>query len=188
MNIRHGPFACLLAALVAGCSPAPTRSAQADEQPQPATATATDDIAVPDPPVEEAALVAPPPPPAKKADNSMERIVPAPQPDRPDPPPRVKPRANPLDLPPSDAAAQDDTPFPDEVTAFMVERDGCDHFRGEHPYDAERRAYLEDSIAQLCAGTDAKLAALRRRYGGNPAVIAALDAYEDRIEEPGEDH
>jgi hypothetical protein len=89
--------------------------------------------------------------------------------------------AEPLDLPPSNAST-DPTPFPTEVTRFMVDRDGCDHFRGEEPYDAERRAYLEKSIRDLCTGTDSKLADLRKRYAGNHDVTAALSGYEDRIE------
>jgi len=85
------------------------------------------------------------------------------------------------DLPPSD-----DKPveiFPAEVTAFMVDRDRCDHFRGEEPYDAERRAFLDASISQLCHGTDARLAALRARHATAPTVITALDGYDDHIEE-----
>ncbi|WP_461158293.1 hypothetical protein [Sphingobium sp. TomMM35A] len=86
-----------------------------------------------------------------------------------------------LDLPPSPDAALA-TAFPQEVTSFMVDRDSCDHFRGEEPYDGERRVFLMESIAELCTGTDAKLAMLRRRYAGDSAVIAALHGYEDRIE------
>ena len=102
------------------------------------------------------------------------------------PGPQVTVRAQPapyfpLDLPPSDVAASAD-PFPSEVTAFMVARDGCDHFRGEEPYDAERRAYIAENIAELCHGTDARLASLRRRYATQPSVIAALKAYDDHIE------
>ncbi len=86
-----------------------------------------------------------------------------------------------LDLPPSPDAALA-MPFPQEVTSFMVDRDSCDHFREEEPYDRERRVFLTESIAELCTGTDAKLAMLRRRYAGDRAVIAALHGYEDRIE------
>lgn len=86
-----------------------------------------------------------------------------------------------LDLPPSPDAAQP-TPFPQEVTNFMVDRDSCDHFRGEEPYDGERRVFLAENIAELCTGTDAKLALLRRRYAGDATVIAALKGYEDHIE------
>lgn len=90
---------------------------------------------------------------------------------------------HPLDLPPSDDAASAE-PFPQEVTAFMVDRDGCDHFRGEEPYDAERRAYIADNVATLCRGTDARLAMLRRRYAADPSVMAALKSYDERIEAP----
>ena len=64
----------------------------------------------------------------------------------------------------------------------MVERDSCDHFRGEEPYDGERRVFLAESVARLCTGTDARLATLRRRYADDPSVVSALRAYEDRIE------
>lgn len=102
------------------------------------------------------------------------------------PSPEVTVRAQPaplgsLDLPPSPDAAQL-TAFPDEVTSFMVDRDSCDHFRGEEPYDEERRVFLTESIADLCTGTDARLAALRRRYAADQSVIAALRGYEDRVE------
>ncbi|MFK4794428.1 hypothetical protein [Sphingobium sp. ZW T5_29] len=102
------------------------------------------------------------------------------------PSPKVTVRAHPaplesLDLPPSPDAAQL-TAFPDEVTSFMVVRDSCDHFRGEEPYDGERRVFLAESVARLCTGTDAQLAMLRRRYAGDPSVVYALRGYEDRIE------
>jgi hypothetical protein len=87
----------------------------------------------------------------------------------------------PADLPASDLTS-DPKPFPRAVTQFMVERDGCDHFRGEDAYDADRLAFLEENMRQLCTGTDARLAALRARYARNPDVTAALGQYEDRIE------
>lgn len=100
-------------------------------------------------------------------------------------PPKPVEAGQSLDLPESNAAT-DAPAFPAEVTTFMVDRDGCDHFRGEEPYDAERAAYLEQSIRDLCNGSDATLAKLRRRYAGEPDVIAALGNYEDRIEPPEE--
>jgi hypothetical protein len=158
----------MMLALVAGCR-ASDDGAQADNGvPTPPLAVAEPDNAVP------------PPPPAPPAE--------PPRPGPPRPGPVVTVRAQPapyfpLDLPPSDVAASA-APFPREVTEFMVNRDGCDHFRGEEPYDAERRAYIEESVAELCRGTDAKLAMLRRRYAGDPSVISALKGYEDRIETP----
>jgi hypothetical protein len=138
------------------------------------------------------------PTPQLAATVAPDNAVPAPPPQpQPQPQPQAKPaKANPvvtvraqpapyfpLDLPPSDVAANI-APFPREVTEFMVTRDGCDHFRGEEPYDAERRAYIEENIVELCQGTDARLAMLRRRYAGDPSVIAALKGYDSRIETP----
>lgn len=150
----------MMLALVAGCR-ASDEAAQADNDP-----TA--------------------PPIAAVADNAATPAPPAPPAQAPKPGPVVTVRAQPapyfpLDLPPSDVAASA-APFPREVTEFMVARDGCDHFRGEEPYDAERRVYIEESIAELCRGTDAKLAMLRRRYASDPSVISALHGYDDRIE------
>ncbi len=130
-----------------------------------------------------------PPKPVAVAEAAPETPPPPPEPVAlPRPGPKVTVRAqpaprNPLDLPPSpdDGAVE---PFPREVTAFMVDRDGCDHFRGEQPHDAERRAYIDENVTELCTGTDARLAMLRRRYAADPAVIAALKGYEDRIEAP----
>ena len=72
--------------------------------------------------------------------------------------------------------------LPPEVLAFKRKRDDCDHFRGEEGYDAERRAFLAAALARSCTGTDQALAALRQQHAANPAVIAQLKAYEDRIE------
>lgn len=91
------------------------------------------------------------------------------------------------DLPQDETIAnstQDAMPFPDEVTDFMVARDGCDHFRGEEPYDEERRVFLEDNIRTLCTGSDVKLADLRKRYRKDAEVMSALHEYADKIETP----
>ncbi|AEG47790.1 hypothetical protein Sphch_0088 [Sphingobium chlorophenolicum L-1] len=93
----------------------------------------------------------------------------------------IPPPADVPDLPPGDGAA-DPHPFPDEVTRYMVDRDGCDHFRGEEAYDAERLAYLQDNITALCTGTDTRLALLRQRYAHDPQVMSALSGYDERIE------
>lgn len=149
----------LMLALAGGCRSSSDDSAQADNGAAPAIAP-SEPAPQPDPVDNVTAPVAPSP-------VVTVRAQPAPR--------------NALDLPPSDdgLSAQ---PFPQEVTAFMVDRDGCDHFRGEEPYDAERRAYIAESVAELCTGTDARLAMLRRRYAAEPSVLAALKNYEDHIE------
>jgi len=152
----------LMLALVAGCRDSSDDSAQADNgiAPPNVVATLLPDQAAPLP-IDNASV------PAKASPVVTVRAQPAPR--------------NVMDLPPSD----DDVsalPFPQEVTAFMVDRDGCDHFRGEDAYDAERRAYIAENVAELCQGTDARLALLRRRYAGDRSVTAALKGYDAHIE------
>jgi hypothetical protein len=47
-----------------------------------------------------------------------------------------------------------------DVQRFAVRRDLCDHFRGEDPYDDERRRFLSRSVQRECHGTDSQLATL----------------------------
>lgn len=163
MSMRGGLFAILmLSAITAGCRDTSGESASADNVASPAPSLAAHSEEAFLPPIE---VVASP----KKSGEVTVRAQPAP--------------LGSLDLPASADTAQL-TVFPDEVTSFMVGRDSCDHFRGEEPYDNERRVYLTESIAELCTGSDAKLAELRRRYAHNPAVIAALRGYENQIEAP----
>src|SRR5688572_25849975 len=72
--------------------------------------------------------------------------------------------------------------WPADVASFMEHRDGCDHFRGEEPYDAERRKFLHQRILELCVGTDKQLALLKKKYRANKTVIAKLNEYEPKIE------
>jgi len=46
----------------------------------------------------------------------------------------------------------------------------------------ERREFLLDSFDIYCAGTDKRLAALKRRYKDNPAVMRRLSEFEERVE------
>lgn len=154
----------LMLVLVAGCRGSSDDSAQADNGSAPSVATVAT-IAPQEEPLPPP--VQPPATPARTAPVVTVRAQPAPR--------------NVMDLPPS----EDDLsplPFPQEVTTFMVDRDGCDHFRGEEPHDAERRAYIAENISELCQGTDARLAMLRRRYAGDKSVTAALKGYDAHIE------
>lgn len=87
----------------------------------------------------------------------------------------------------SHASAHTPSPLPSEVRAFIEERTICDHFRGEpfegdSPEQVERREFLFDSFDIYCAGTDKRLAALKRRYKDNPAVMRRLSEFEERVE------
>jgi hypothetical protein len=84
---------------------------------------------------------------------------------------------------PSYAVASDQADeWPADVAAFIEQRDLCDHFRGEDPYDEERKKFLEKNIIELCTGTDSKLANLKEKYRGNSTVIERLSLYEEDIE------
>jgi hypothetical protein len=78
--------------------------------------------------------------------------------------------------------------LPAEVRAFIDDRDGCDHFRGEpwssgdDPDIKERREFIFENIRKLCTGTDKRLASLRKKYRGNLTVLKQLRQYEDTIE------
>jgi hypothetical protein len=72
--------------------------------------------------------------------------------------------------------------LPADVARFVERRDLCDHFRGEEPYDAERREFLEKRMREYCTGTDAQLAALRRKYKGKSEVVTKLSEYEAKVE------
>ena len=78
--------------------------------------------------------------------------------------------------------------LPEEVRSYTVERDICDHFRGEpiegnSPEQIERRKFVADSLVIYCSGTDRRLAALKRRYKDDRAARGKLNEYEERIEE-----
>jgi hypothetical protein len=85
------------------------------------------------------------------------------------------------------SAYADNDPIPPEVTAFIKDRDSCDHFRGE-PYEGNspeqiaRREFIHESLEIFCPGTDRRLAALKKRYKNNAEVMQHLNKYEERIE------
>ena len=70
----------------------------------------------------------------------------------------------------------------EEARAFIINRQGCDHFRGEPGYNEERQKFLNMQIEKLCTGTDKQLAQLRSRYVNSPETIKALADFEDCIE------
>ena len=69
-----------------------------------------------------------------------------------------------------------------DVTAFIDRRDGCDHFRGEEPYNEERRKFLTEKFEELCDGTDNQLAKLKEKYAAIPSVMTELQGYDPQIE------
>lgn len=87
------------------------------------------------------------------------------------------------------ALASDSPPLPPEVESYLADRELCEHFRqepadGGTPEQNERREFVRDSIEIYCAGTDRRLAALKKRYAGNAVVQSRLEKYEVVIEAP----
>lgn len=61
-------------------------------------------------------------------------------------------------------------PLPADVHAFIKQRNTCDHFRGEEPYDEERRVFLEKNLIEFCTGSDRQLAELKQKYFCKPPL------------------
>lgn len=76
----------------------------------------------------------------------------------------------------------EDQTMPADVQQFLARRDLCDRYRFEKPDGAERRRQLEQRVRETCAGTDAKLAALRLKYMDRAPVAARLSVYDEEIE------
>ncbi len=72
--------------------------------------------------------------------------------------------------------------LPADVARFIEKRDGCDHFRGEEPYDAERSEFLLKQMNRLCKGSDTRLAQLKKKYAQQAAIMEKLNEYEEQIE------
>lgn len=72
--------------------------------------------------------------------------------------------------------------IPEDVSAFIEQRESCDHFRGEEAYDEERGAFLEKAQKETCTGTDAALKLLRSRYKENTVISIKLKGYEEDVE------
>jgi len=85
--------------------------------------------------------------------------------------------------------AEDNSALPPEVASYIEERELCEHFRqepfeGNAPEQIKRREFLQESIELHCAGTDRRLAALKKRYIGNRAALSRLEQYEIVSEGP----
>ena len=89
----------------------------------------------------------------------------------------------------SAAVASGSSTLPPEVESYIADRGLCEHFRqepadGGTPEQNQRRGFVRESVEIYCAGTDRRLAALKKRYGGNSAVLSRLDQYEIASEAP----
>ena len=74
------------------------------------------------------------------------------------------------------------TPLPSDVMRFTRQRDLCDHYRQEEPYDDARRKFLQEGVRASCSGTDRALRRLKAKYRASPIVLRRLAGYEPSIE------
>ena len=65
--------------------------------------------------------------------------------------------------------------IPREVRDFIIDAQGCSHFSGEEPYDAERAAFLKKNMDEMCAGIEQRHAKLTVKYANNAEVSALID-------------
>lgn len=68
--------------------------------------------------------------------------------------------------------------LPRDVESFIRQRESCDHWRGEEPYDAARKREITRGLCAECTGADSRLLRLKRKYAGNHAVSSALAEVE----------
>jgi hypothetical protein len=65
--------------------------------------------------------------------------------------------------------------LPADVARFLERREGCDHWAGEEPYDADRRREIEAAIRKLrCTSMERDAAGLGKRYAGRKEIVAKL--------------
>jgi hypothetical protein len=66
----------------------------------------------------------------------------------------------------------------DALEFFQTRFEMCEHFSGEVPYDAERRAFLERAVAEHCPGLDRELVELKKRFKDDAKTLEVLKNYE----------
>ncbi|HVV82754.1 MAG TPA: hypothetical protein VHE35_06720 [Kofleriaceae bacterium] len=68
---------------------------------------------------------------------------------------------------------------PAEVQALLDRWELCEHWAGEEPYDAARKAEIEKGEAQSCPGNEDTRTQLETKYADRPDVLAKLRALDD---------
>ncbi len=85
--------------------------------------------------------------------------------------------ASPTATTPTGAAAADQ-----DLRNFVARRKQCDHFRGEEGSTPKRQAELAAKLKEFCTGSDAQLAALKKKYRDDKAASKTLAGFDDNIE------
>jgi hypothetical protein len=69
-----------------------------------------------------------------------------------------------------------------DLRSFVARRQQCDHFRGEEGSTPKRQAELAAKLKEFCTGSDAQLAALKKKYRDDKAASKTLAGFNDNIE------
>ena len=69
--------------------------------------------------------------------------------------------------------------LPPAVSAYAERRDACEHWRGEEPYDAARRAQILQGERRACAGLEEERRRLRLRHRGDVRALRTLRTRSD---------
>lgn len=65
--------------------------------------------------------------------------------------------------------------MPDEIADYARRRASCEHWAGEEPYDAKRRAFLKQHIREDCTGLSVQYRWLHdERFAGDAKALAQL--------------
>src|SRR4051812_46073690 len=78
------------------------------------------------------------------------------------------------------ASAEGEYPhgLPRSIQHFIERKLDCDHWMGEYPYDAERRAEIDRMVKTLrCDALSRDKTALERRYRSQPSALKHLDEW-----------
>ena len=73
----------------------------------------------------------------------------------------------------------EESSWPPDVQSAIERAEACEHFRGEEPYDQERRRFLELRILQSCSGINEQLRATRELHSKNAEILKKLGEFEE---------
>lgn len=68
--------------------------------------------------------------------------------------------------------------MPADVQQFIVQWQDCTHWLGEPAWNAERQRQINQAVAEVCPGVDARGVAVRARHARRPDVLARIADYE----------
>jgi hypothetical protein len=64
--------------------------------------------------------------------------------------------------------------IPADVRSLVIDAQGCNHFAGEEPYDAERAAFLKKNIDSMCPDLKQRHKKLTKKYAQNVEAMTLM--------------